>query len=156
MRMSMPFSRSRVAKRVGGEAVVKTAHGPRAVEGHAGRRAGQMRRAGAVGEQPLGMAMGFPDGPKHTEDRLGQGQGPLLVALADDPQEHLFGIDGGDGKRDGFADAHAGGVDQPETAAIDRLLEGRDQAAALLVASDIRKALAFGLADFFFVRSGHS
>jgi hypothetical protein len=85
-----------------------------------------------------------------------QGQGALLVAFADHPQEHLPGVDGGDGQFDGFADSQAAGVDQGETAAVDGLADGRDQAAAVLVTSDVGQALAEGLADFFFVSSGQS
>ena len=80
----------------------------------------------------------------------------MLVALADHPQEHLLGVDGGEGQLDGFADPQAAGVDQCETAAVDGLLDGRDQAAAVLVASDIGQAFAKGLANFFFVSSGQS
>ncbi len=100
--------------------------------------------------------MDLPDLAKHGEDRLGQGQSALLVPFADHPQEHLLGIDGGDGQFDGFADPQAAGVDQDETAAIDRLGDRADQAAAVLVASDVGKTLAKGVADFFFVSSGQS
>ena len=110
----------------------------------------------AVGEEPLAAAMDLPDLAQHGEDGLGQGQGALLVAFADHPQEHLFGIDGGNGQFDRFADPQAAGVAQGETAAIDGLVDRRDQAAAVLVASDVRQAFAKGLADFFFVSSGQS
>jgi hypothetical protein len=100
--------------------------------------------------------MDLPDLAKHGEYGLGQGQGSLLVAFADHPQEHLLGVDGGNGQFDGFPDPQAAGVDQGETAAVDRLVDCRDQAAAVLVASDVGKAFATGLADFFFVSSGQS
>lgn len=134
--------RETVAKRVGREAVIEAARRPCAVEGHAGCRTGKMRGAVAVGEEPLGMTMDRPDLAKHGESRLGQGQGSLLIAFADHSQEHLFGIDGGDGQCDGFADPQATGVDQRETAAIDRLFDRRDQAAAVRVASDVGEAFA--------------
>jgi hypothetical protein len=73
----------------------------------------------------------------------------LLVAFADDPQEHLLGIDGGHGQFDGFAEPQAAGVDQRETTAVDRLPDRGDQAAAVLVAANVGQALAVGLADFF-------
>jgi hypothetical protein len=66
----------------------------------------------------------------------------LLIAFADDLQEHLLGIDGGDGQCDGFTDPQAAGVDQRETAAIDRLFDRGDQAAAVRVASDVGEAFA--------------
>lgn len=53
-----------------------------------------MRGAVSVGEDPLGVAMRLPDLTQHGEYGLGQGQGSLLVAFADDPQEHLLGVDG--------------------------------------------------------------
>ena len=115
-----------------------------------------MRGAEAVGEEPPGVAVDLPDLAEHGQGRLGQRQGPLLVAFADDPQEHLLGIDGGDGQFDGFADPQAAGVDEGETAAVDRLADGGDQAAAVLVAADVGQALAKGLADFFLVNSGQS
>ena len=115
-----------------------------------------MRDARTAGEEPLGVAMDLPDLAEHDKDGLGQGQGAFLVAFADHPQEHLFRIDGGNGQFDGFADPQTAGVDQRETAAIDRLVDGRNQAAAILVASDVGQPFAKGLADFFFVSSGQS
>ena len=103
-----------------------------------------MRSAVAVGEEPLGMTMDPPDLAEHGEDRIGQGQGALLVAFADDPQEPLLRVDGGDGKFDGFADPQAAGVDQRETAAANRLVDRADQAAAVLVASNVGKTLTIG------------
>ena len=108
-----------------------------------------MGGAVAIGKEPVGVAMGLPDLAKHDQDRRGQGQGSLLVAFADDPQEHLPGIDGGHGQFDGFAEPQAAGVDQGETAAADRLGDRGDQAAAVLVAANVGQALAVGLADFF-------
>jgi len=148
--------RKAVAKGVGRERVREAARRACPVEGQAGGVTGQMEGAVAVGEEPLGIAMGLPDLAKHAEGGLGQGQGALLVAFADHPQEHLLGIDGGDGQFDGFAEPQAAGVDQGETAAADRLADRGDQAAAVLVASNVGKALAIGLADFFFVSRGQS
>ena len=115
-----------------------------------------MRSPLAVGEEPLGIAMDLPDLAEHEQDRHGQRQGALPVAFADHPQEHLLGVDGGDGQFDGFTDPQAAGVDQGETAAVDRLVEGGDQTAAVLVAADVGQALAQGRADFFFVSNGQS
>ena len=65
-------------------------------------------------------------------------------------------MDGGDGQGDGFADPQTAGIGQGETAAVDRLMDRGDQAAAVRVASNVGKAFAIGLADFFFVSSGQS
>jgi len=100
------------------------------------------------------MTVGLPDLAKHGPYRLGQGQGPFLVALADDPQEHLLGIDGGDGQFNGFAEPQAAGVDEGETAAVDGLADGGNQAAAVLVTAYVGKTLAKGQTDFFWVNSG--
>ncbi len=148
--------RKAVAKRVGGEAVIETARRPGAVEGPPGRPTGKRPGAFSVGEEPGPAAMDLPDLAKHGEERFGQGQGSLFVAFADDPQEHLLGVDGGDGQGDGFADPQTAGVGQGETAAVDRLMDRGDQAAAVRVASNVGKAFAIGLADFFFVSSGQS
>jgi len=86
--------RETMTKRVGCEAAMETARRSCAVEGHAGRRTGKMRGAVAVGKEPLPVAMDLPDRAKHGESRLSQGQGSLLIAFADHPQEHLLGIDG--------------------------------------------------------------
>ncbi len=113
-----------------------------------------MSGADTVGEEPQAVLVGFPDLAEHGQCRLGQGQGPLLVAFADDPQEHLLGIDGGNRQFNGFAEPQATGVDEGETAAVDRLPDGGNQAAAVLVAADVGKALAKGQADFFWVNRG--
>ncbi len=68
----------------------------------------------------------------------------------------LLRVDGRDGQGDGFANSQTAGVDQGETAAVDRLSDRGDQAAAVRVASNVGKAFAIGLADFFFVSRGHS
>ncbi|MBN2559783.1 MAG: hypothetical protein JXQ75_02470, partial [Phycisphaerae bacterium] len=65
-------------------------------------------------------------------------------------------IRGGDGQYDSFADPKTAGVDQGETAAVDRLLDRGDQAAAVRIASNVGKAFAVGLADFLWVSSGQS
>ena len=100
--------------------------------------------------------MDLPDLPKHLEDRFGQRKCPLLVAFADHAEDHLFRVDRGDGQRDRLADPQAVGVDQREASAIDRLLEPGDQAAAILVATNVRQTLLTRLADFFLVNNGHS
>ena len=145
-----------MAKRVGRERIIEATRRAGGVEGESGSRSRQMRGALAIGEEPLGVAMDLPDLAEHGEHGLGQGQGALLVAFADYPQEHLPGVDGGEGQFDGFADPQTAGVAQGETAAIDRLVDRRDQAATVLVASDVGQAFAKGRADFFFVSSGQS
>lgn len=145
-----------VAERVRHKAIIKAAGCPRGVEGVAGRLRGKMSRALAVGEEPLRAAMDLPDLAQHSPCRLGQGQGSLFVAFADDPQEHPLRVDSRDGQCDRFADPKAAGVGKGETAAVDGLLDRGDQAVAVRIASDVGEAFAVGLADFFLVSSGQS
>ena len=93
---------------------------------------------------------------EHLQDRFGQGENTLLVPLADDAQNHLLRVDRRDGQRDRLGDPQALGVDERETAAIDGLLQGGDQAAAVLVTADVGQPLPAWLADFFFVNRGQS
>ena len=148
--------RETVAKRVGYEVVIMAAGRPCRLEGVAGRLRGKMSGVLAVGEEPLLAAMDLPNLAEHGPCRLGQGQGALFIAFADDPQEHPLGVDGRDGQGDGFANPKAAGVDKGETAAVDGLVDRPDQAAAVLVATNVGKAFAVGLADFFLVSSGQS
>jgi len=143
------FGGETVAQRVRCEAVAEIARIPCAVEGPARHSTGQMIGAVAVGEDPRPAAVDLPDLTQHGQGRFGEGQGSFFVAFADDPQEHPLGVDGRDGQRQGLADAQAAGVDQRETAAVDRQPDGGDQAAAVLVASNVGQAFAIGLADFF-------
>ena len=145
-----------MAKCVGYEVVIETAGCSHGIEGLAGHLSGKMSGALTVWEEPLVAAMNLPDLTEHGQCRLGQRQDSLFVAFADDPQEHPLGVDGGNGQCDGLADPQAAGVDQGETAAIDGLVDRGDQAAAVLVASDVGQALAKGLANFFFVSNGQS
>ena len=100
--------------------------------------------------------MGFPDLAEHLEDGFGQWEDALFVSLAYDAQHHLLGVDCGDGQRDRLGDAQAIGVDEGETAAIDGLFQGGDQAAAVRVTADVGQSLPAWPADFFFVNRGQS
>ena len=80
----------------------------------------------------------------------------MLVAFADHAEDHLLRVDRRDGQGDRLADPQAIGVAQREASAIDRLLEPGDQAAAILVATNVRQALLTRLADFFLVNNGQS
>ena len=100
--------------------------------------------------------MGFRDLAEHLEDRFGQRENPLLVSLADDAQDHLPGVNCGDGERDRLGTAQAVGVDEREAGPIPRHLERGDQAAAIRVTAVVRQPLPAWLADFFLVNRGHS
>ena len=138
------------------EMVAEIARIPCAVEGPASHSIGQMIGALAVGEEPLAAAMDLPDLAQHGQRRLGQGQGSLFVAFADDSQEHLLGVHGGNRQCESFADPQATCVDQGKTTAVDWVSDRGDQATAVLIASNVGEALAIGLAHFFLVSSGQS
>ena len=126
-----------VTQRVRPEIGVETAGVARLNERGACGRIGQVGQWSPAGKEPPPAAVGFPDLAEHLEDRFGQRENALFVSLADDTQNHLLGVDCGDGQRDRLGDAQAIGVDERETAAIDGLFQGGDQAAAVLVATDI-------------------
>ncbi len=145
-----------VAERVWPEPFVEAALASRLVECGPCGGVGQVRDDSTTGKQPFGTTMDLPDLPKHLEDRFGQRKCPLLVAFADHAEDHLLRVNRRDRQGDRLVDSQAIGVDQREAAAIDRLLESGDQAAAILVATNVRQTLLTWLADFFLVNNGHS
>ena len=86
--------RETMAKGVRCEWAIETTRRPCTVESPAGCASGKRRCVLAVGEEPLGAAMVLPDLAEHGQCRLGQWQGSLFVAFADDPQDQLLGVDG--------------------------------------------------------------
>ena len=62
-------------------------------------RIGEMGRRPPAGKEPPLTAVGFPELAEHLEDRFGQRENSLLVSLANDVQDHLPGVDRGDGER---------------------------------------------------------
>jgi hypothetical protein len=117
---------------------------------------GQVGRQSPTGKEPASAAVRFPDLAEHLEDWLGQRENSLLVSLADEADNHLFGVDRGDGQRSRLGDPQAIGVHERETAANDGLLQRGNQAAAILVAANGGQAQLAWLADFFFVNRGQS
>ena len=115
-----------------------------------------MGRRSSAGKEPPLAAVGFPDLAKPQQDWFGQRENPLLVSLADDVQDHLLGLDCGDGERNRLGNAQAVGVDKREACPIQGHLERGDQAAAIGVTADVRQPLLAGLADFFLVDRGQS
>ena len=145
-----------VTQRVRPEVGVKTAGVARLDERGPCGRIGQVSRRSPAGKEPPPAAVGFPDLTEHLEDRFGERENTLFVAFADDVQHHLFRVNRGNGQRDRLGDPQAIGVDERETAAIDGLFQGGDQAAAVLVTADVGQPLLAWLADFFLVNRGQS
>ena len=145
-----------VAQRVRSEVGAKTAGIACPDERGTCGRIRQMGHQSPAGKEPLPAVVGFPDLAEHLEDGFGQWENALFVSLADDAQHHLLGIDCGDAQRDRLGDAQAIGVDERETTPIDGLPQGGDQAAAILVTSDIGQPLAAWPANLFFVNRDQS
>ena len=117
---------------------------------------GEMGRRSPAGKEPPPAAVGFPDLTEHLEDRFGQRENPLLISLADDVQNHLPGVDCGDGERHRLGNAQAIRVDEREAGPIQGHLQRGDQAAAIGVTADVGQPLLARLADSFFVNRGQS
>jgi hypothetical protein len=117
---------------------------------------GEMGRRSPAGKKPSLAAVGFPDLAEHLEDRFGQRENPLLIPLADDVQNHLPGVDRGDGERNRLGNAQAVSVNEREAGPIQGHLERGDQAAAIRVTADVGQPLLAWLADFFLVNRGQS
>ena len=145
-----------VTQRVRSEIGVEAAGVARLDERGPCGRIGEVGRQSPAGKEPPLAAVGFPDLAEHLEDRFGQRENPLLVSLADDVQNHLPGVDRGDGERDRLGDAQAIGVDEREAGPIEGHFQRGDQAAAILVTADVGQPLPAWLADFFFVNRGQS
>ena len=142
----------RVRSEIGAEATGVTRLGecgPRGCIGEMGRRS-------PAGKEPPLAAVGFPDLTEHLEDRFGQRENSFLISLADDVQNHLPGVDCGDGERHRLGNAQAIGVDKREAGPIKGHLERGDQAAAIGVTADVGQPLLARPADSFFVNSGQS
>jgi len=100
--------------------------------------------------------VGLPDLAEHLEHRIGQRQYTFFISLADDPQNHLLRIDRRDPQSNRLVDPQSIGINERETAAIDRVFQTGDQLAAVVVGTDVGQPLAAGLADFFFVNRAQS
>jgi hypothetical protein len=71
-------------------------------------------------------------------------------------QNHLPGVDRGDGERHRLGNAQAVRIDEREAGPIQGHLQRGDQAAAIGVTADVGQPLLAGLADSFFVNRGQS
>src|SRR5208283_2733853 len=70
-----------------------------------------------------------------------------------DAQYSPGAIDGGDFQRAGFADAQAAGIHEGEAGPMDRVADGAEQAADLIVRQRARQPLLPRRADLFFPRT---
>jgi len=77
--------------------------------------------------------MKLPSFAEQLQEWLIDGNDPFLVPLSDDPEYHDLGIDGGHGESNGIADSQTGDVHGFQAGAIDGMLDGIDEALAVLM-----------------------
>lgn len=143
-------------ERVRPKLLVEAALVPRLDESRPCGGVGQVGHHTATGKEPPPAAVRLPDLTEHLENRLGQREGPLLVPLPDDAEQHLLRVDRREGQRDRLGNPQAVGVDEREAGAVDGLLQRGDQAAAVGIAADVGQPLPQRHADLFFKNSGQS
>ncbi len=81
--------------------------------------------------------MRLPNLSEHVPDRFGQRESSFLVSLADQAENHLLRIHRRDRQCDRLSNSQSIRVDEREAAAIDRLFQRCDQAAAILITADV-------------------
>jgi hypothetical protein len=86
-----------VPERVRPKPLVEAALVPRLDESGPRGGVGQVGNQTPTGKKPAPAAMDLPDLAEHLEDRVGQGENPLLVSLPDDAEKHLLRVDRRDG-----------------------------------------------------------
>lgn len=93
-----------------------------------------------VGEQPMlvVMVLGLPHPAKALVDWPRDRNNPLLVALADNPQDATCLVDGRNRKIGGLADPQAAGVDQAEAAPMDGIVHAAENALNLGMGERLR------------------
>ena len=120
-------------------------------EGPAQHIGGDRTAVPAVGEKPLPVTVpGHPPHPaKALVHRARHRNEPFLVALADHPQQAAGLVDGADRKGGGLADPQAAGIDQAETAAVDGVADGAENALHLGMGKCLRQTLLLRKPDLF-------
>ena len=119
-------------------------------DGTAERPASDWPVAGLVGKEPTRVPVGRPEFAQVVQNWLWQGNDPLLVALADDPQQTIDAVDGRNLKPSSFSGTQAAGVDDRGAGSVDRVLQARKETTDLGIAERIGEPLLLGLADLFF------
>ena len=105
----------------------------------------------AIGEEPapIAVVVGLPHPPQAVVHLLGHGHDPFLVALADDAQDAIGLVDGGDGKSSGLADPQAAAVNQAETAAVYGIADRGENAPHFGMGKRLRQPPLLGKPDLF-------
>ena len=76
-----------VPERMRTKPLIEAASGSGFLEGRPGAAFGQMRQNPPTGKEPSRTLVRFPDLPQHRQQRFGQRQRPLFVALPDHPTD---------------------------------------------------------------------
>lgn len=114
------------------------------------------RQTVRTGKDPLGIAINLPCFTQEFENVGVDRNDAFPIAFSDVTKEHCLGIDGGYGKCGRFADAKSAGVHYRGTGTMDRMLNGGEESAALVVRFRNRKPELPGSCDFFFVKMAQS
>jgi hypothetical protein len=121
-----------MAEAVGSESG-KAGLGAGGVECEAESAVMEMPAGGAGGEDPLRVAMESPGLLHPAMHDIRQREEAFLVALANDAEGMLGGVDVAGAECDGLEDAEAGDPHQFEAGAIDGVTDGREQAEDLFL-----------------------
>lgn len=130
----------------GGEAHRGDRGAERAEQDAGGDRLG----ADAIGKEEPGVAVHAPEGAQVLVDWLRQRNQPLLVAFADDAQDHPRAVNRGDFESDCLRDAQATRIHQREAALVDRVRYAAKEPADLIIGQRLRQPLLLGLPNLFF------
>jgi hypothetical protein len=100
--------------------------------------------------------VGRPELAQAFENRSGQRNDPLLVALADNPQLTVDPVDGANLERDCLSGTQAAGVDDGAAGFVDGVLQAGKEVTDLGVSERIGEPLLLGLTDLFFENKAQS
>ena len=125
-------------------------------EGTAERPASDGPVAGLVGKKPPRVPVGCPELAQIVQNSLRQGDDPLFVTLADDPQQAIDAVDSRNLEGGCLSGTQAAGVDEGCAGPVDGVPQARKETTDLGIAERMGEALLLGLADLFFENSAHS
>jgi hypothetical protein len=113
-------------------------------------------RTSAVRAKPAGIAMGQPKRPQLIENRGGNRDLALFVALSDDPNQPIDFVDGGDFQRRGLADPQSASVHEQKSHSVNGISDASKEGANFGIGEDGGEPLVLGRTDSFFEKRAHS
>jgi hypothetical protein len=105
-------------------------------------------------KEPAAVPVGQPKAAQIIQNRLRQRRQPLLVAFANDAEQQTGTVYRCDLKGRSLGDAQAAGIDEGETAPVNRVLYAAEECANLGVRQNIGQAPLLGRANSFFENRG--